>query len=74
MRLNRQESVKVSHQPTKFGADRFFGSEDIMILVSLVILEDHVIKGSCDSMCKSSPTKVTIQLILVALETAVLEI
>ena len=74
MRLHGQESLKVSQQPTKFGGDRHFGSEDIMVLVSLVILEDHVIKGSCDFVCKSPPTKVTIQLSLVALETAVLEI
>ena len=57
-----------------FGGDRHFGSEDIVVLVSLVILEDHVIKGSRDFMCKSPPTKVTIQLSLVALETTVLEI
>ena len=74
MRLHGQESLKVSQQPTKFGGDRHFGSEDIMVLVSLVILEDHVIKDSCDFVCKSPPTKVTIQLSLVALETAVLEI
>ena len=74
MRLHRPESLKVSHQPAKFGGDRHFGSEDIMVLVSLVILEDHVIKGSCEFMCKSPPTKVIIQLSLVALETAVLEI
>ena len=74
MQLHGSESLKVSHQPTKFGGDRHFGSEDIMILVSLVILEDHVIKGLCDFMCKSLSTKVTIQLSLVILETAVLEI
>ena len=74
MRLYGQESLKVSYQPAKFGGDKHFGSEDIMVSVSLVILEDHVIKGSCDFMCKSPPTKVIIQLSLVALETAVLEI
>ena len=40
-----------------------------MVLVSLVILEDHEIKGSCDFMCKSPVAKVIIQLSLVALET-----
>ena len=74
MRLLGLDSLKVSHQPAKFGGDRHVGSEDIMVLVSLVILEEHVIKGSCDLMCKSPPTKVTIQLSLVALETAVVEI
>ena len=74
MQLHGEESLKVSHQPTKFGHDRDFGSVDIMVLVSLVILVDHVIKGSCDFMCKGLPTKVTIQLILVALETVVVEI
>ena len=74
MRLHGFESLQVSHQPAKFGGNRLRGSEDIMVLVSLVISEDHVINGSCDLMCKSPPPKVTIQLSLVALETAVLEI
>ena len=74
MRLHGYESSKISHQPAKFEGNRLFGSEDILVLVSLVILEDHVIKGSCDFMCKSPPTKVTILLSLVALETVVLEI
>ena len=73
MRLHGLESLKVSHKPANFGGDKDFGSEDIMVLVSLVILEDHVVKGTCEFMCKSPPTKVTIQLSLVALETAVLE-
>ena len=72
--MDRSQSLKVSHQPAKFGGISHFGSEDIMVLVSLVILEDQVIKGSCDFMCKSPPTKVTIQPSLVALETAILEI
>ena len=74
MRLHGWEFLEVSHQPAKFGGDMHFGGEDIMVLVSLVILEDHVIKGSCDFMRKSPPAKVTIQLSLAALETAVLEI
>ena len=45
-----------------------------MVLVSYEILEDHVIKGSCDFMCKNPSTKVIIQLSFVALETAVLGI
>ena len=62
MRLYGQESLKVSYQPAKFGGDKHFGSEDIMVSVSLVILEDHVIKGSCDYVQEPSnkshhPTK-----------------
>ena len=74
MRLHGWESLKVNNQPAKFGGDSLFGSEDIMVLVSLVILEDHVIKGSCDVMWKNPPMKVTIPQSLVALETAVVEI
>ena len=70
MRTTIHHILLILVQPAKFGGDKLFGSEDIMVLVSLVILEDHVIKG----MCKSPPTKVTIQLSLVALEIPVLQI
>ena len=35
--------------------DRHFRSDDIMVLVYLVILEGRMIKGSCHSMDKSPP-------------------
>ena len=47
MKYDKKMSLKVSHQPAKFEGNRLFGSEDIMVLVSFVILEDHVIKDSC---------------------------
>ena len=35
--------------------DRYFLSDDIMVLVCLVILEGRMIRGSCQSMDKSPP-------------------
>ena len=40
----RQEPIKVSYHPAKFGGHRHYGSGDIMIFVGHVILQDHVIK------------------------------
>ena len=40
----------LSYHPAEFGGHRHFVSGDIMILVCHVILQDHVIKGSCDFM------------------------
>ena len=37
----------------KFSGHRHSGSEDIMILVCHVILQDHLIKSSCDFMDRS---------------------
>ena len=37
----------------KFGGHRHCGSENIMISVCSVILQDHVIKESCDFMGRS---------------------
>ena len=37
--------MKVTCHPTKFGGHSHCGSEDIMILVYHVILQEHVIKG-----------------------------
>ena len=45
-----------------------------MILLCYVILEDHVIKGSCDFMGRSPSTYLTILLSLVTLGTLVGEI
>ena len=41
----RQESIKVSYHPAKFGGHRHCGSENIMVLMCHVLLEDHVVKG-----------------------------
>ena len=40
--------VKVSYPLVKFGGHRYSGSKDVMVLVCDVILQDHVIKGSCN--------------------------
>ena len=46
--LYGQEPIKKSHHPAKFGVHRHCGSGDITILVCHVILQDHMIKESCD--------------------------
>ena len=51
------EPIKVSYHPVKLGGHRHFGSEDIMISVCHVILQDHVIKGSCDFMTGAHQNK-----------------
>ena len=43
----------MSYHLAKFGGYRHCGSEDLMILVCHVILQDQVIKDSCDFMDKS---------------------
>ena len=40
--------MRVSSSTAKFGGHRNCDSEDIMVLVCHVILQDLVIKGSCD--------------------------
>ena len=46
MWFNRQEPIKVSYHPAKFGEQRHCGGGNIIILVCYVILEDRVILGS----------------------------
>ena len=46
-------TFKISHHPTKFGGHRHCGSGVIIILVSHVILQDCVIKGSCGITARS---------------------
>ena len=52
--LHREESIKVIHHPVKFGGHKHCVSEDIIVLAFLKILQEHVIKGSCDSMGRGS--------------------
>ena len=40
----------MSYHPAKFGGHSHFGSKVIINLVCHVILQDHVIKVSCDFM------------------------
>ena len=50
------EAIKISYHPANFARHRNCSSGDIMIIVYHVILQDHVIKGSCDFMDRS-PSK-----------------
>ena len=54
MWLHGKEPLKVSPYPTKIGDYRHCGSENILILVYHVILQDHEINGSFDFMGKKS--------------------
>ena len=56
------------------GGHRHYGSGDMMVLVYHLILQDHVIKGSCDFMGKSLSRYVTILPSLVAIGTEVMKI
>ena len=42
-----------SHHPAKFGGHGHCGSGDIMLLVCQGILQDHIVKPSCDFMGRS---------------------
>ena len=44
----------MSHDPTSFGGLKHYVQGDIMVLVCQVVLLDHVIKGSCDFVSRSS--------------------
>ena len=43
----------ISHHSAKFGGYRHCGSGNIMVLVSHMISQDHVIKEACDFMGRS---------------------
>ena len=44
----------VSHQPATFDSHEHYGSENIMVLVYHVILQDHMNKGLCNFMREST--------------------
>ena len=46
--------LKVSYDPVKYDGHKQCSSGDILVLVSLRILQDHVTKGSSNSVSKSS--------------------
>ena len=50
MWLFGKESLKVSHHPNKFVDNEQCGSGDIIALFCHVILQDYVIKVSCNFM------------------------
>ena len=45
--MTLQEPVNLSYHPAKFGGHRHCGCEYIMIFACHVILQYHVINGSC---------------------------
>ena len=67
------EPLKVHHHLPKSGGHRHYGTEDIIALVCYLILQEHVIKGSCDYMVTSPSWQVTMQQKLVAITTLVME-
>ena len=74
MCLSTLELVKVRCHFTKFDGHRYSSSGDIMVFVSLVTLQDHVIKVLNDFMSKSSLRNVTILPSLVVIRTVAEEI
>ena len=46
-------AIKVGYYLAKFGDHRHSDGGDIVVLVSHMISEDHVIKGSCDIIGRS---------------------
>ena len=58
--FNRWNHLVVSHTPAKFGGYGHLGSGYIMVLVCLVILTDHVTKGSSNIMGRNPSKLVTI--------------
>ena len=53
MWLYGEKPIQENYNFVKFGGHRHCASEDIMILVCHMILQDHVIKGSCDFIDRS---------------------
>ena len=68
------EPLKVIQHPTKYGHHSHFGSGDLIVLVCHLILEDHVIKDSCDFISRGQSSLVTILLCSVNTGTMVLGI
>ena len=64
----------VTHHRIKFNSHKPCGSSDIKYIICDVILQDHVIKGSCDYIEGSSSLYVTALLSLVPVVIVVVEI
>ena len=58
----------------KFGGHRHRGEKDILILVCKVILQCHVINGSCEFMARNPSRKSNILASLGVISTAVVEL
>ena len=52
MRLYGKEPLTVKQHLAKFGGHRHYGSGDMTMSDCHVILQNHMIKGSCDFMSK----------------------
>ena len=74
MWVYRQERIKVSCHPVKFSDCSHSNSDDVLVLVCHVISQDHVIKGSCDFMERSSWSELTIPPSLLAIDALIVEI
>ena len=72
MKLYECELRVVSHDPTKFGS--YNGNEDIMVLVSHVMLHNHITEGSYNFIVGSCSREVIILSSLLAIGTVVVEI
>ena len=49
----REEPPQGKSAPCQFGGHRHSRRGDLLVLVSHMILQDHLIKGSCDLMGRS---------------------
>ena len=74
MCLCRWELVKVGYHPVKFGGHRHSDNGDIVLPVCHVILQDHMIKVSCDFIGRSLSRYVAISPSLVTISTVVVKI
>ena len=73
MLIYEKEPMKINYSPAKFGGHTHCGSKDTT-LMRYVILQDHVIKGSCDFMGKSQSVWITILPSFVAIGTLIVKI
>lgn len=58
----------------KFGGHMHLGEKDILILVCRVILQYHIIDGSCEFMVRNLPRKYNILVSLGVISTVAVEI
>ena len=66
--------VKLLSYPGKFGGNKNCRSEEIVVLICRAILQDHVIKWSCDFLDRRPSREITILPSLLATDTVVMKI
>ena len=64
----------VRNHPAKFCSEKHCGSNDIMVLICHMILQDQLTKGSCDFMGRRLFWLVAVLPSLVAIDIVVVEI